>query len=79
LIPVVTVLGLQFGTFMGGAVLTEAIFGMPGIGRLLWHAVQARDYAVVQGTILVTTGVFVLINLVTDLCYGLLDPRIRFQ
>jgi len=79
LIPVVTVLGLQFGTFMGGAVLTEAIFGLPGIGRLLWNAVQARDYAVVQGTILVTTGVFVLINLLTDLCYGLLDPRIRYQ
>lgn len=79
LIPVVTVLGLQFGTFMGGAVLTEAIFGMPGIGRLLWNAVLARDYAVVQGTILVTTGVFVLINLLTDLCYGLLDPRIRYQ
>jgi peptide/nickel transport system permease protein len=79
LIPVVTVLGLQFGTFMGGAVLTEAIFGLPGIGRLLWNAVQARDYAVVQGTILVTAGVFVFINLLTDLCYGLLDPRIRFQ
>jgi peptide/nickel transport system permease protein len=79
LIPVMTVLGLQFGTFMGGAVLTEAIFGLPGIGRLLWNAVQARDYAVVQGTILVTTGVFVLINLLTDLCYGLLDPRIRYQ
>ncbi len=79
LIPVVTVLGLQFGTFMGGAVLTEAIFGLPGIGRLLWNAVQARDYAVVQGTILVTTGVFVFINLLTDLCYGLLDPRIRYQ
>jgi peptide/nickel transport system permease protein len=78
LIPVVTVLGLQFGTFMGGAVLTEAIFGLPGIGRLLWNAVQARDYAVVQGTILVTTGVFVFINLLTDLCYGLLDPRIRY-
>jgi peptide/nickel transport system permease protein len=79
LIPVVTVLGLQFGTFMGGAVLTEAIFAMPGVGRLLWNAVLARDYAVVQGTILVTTGVFVLINLLTDLCYGLLDPRIRYQ
>lgn len=79
LIPVVTVLGLQFGTFMGGAVLTEAIFGLPGIGRLLWNAVQARDYAVVQGTILVTAGVFVFINLLTDLCYGLLDPRIRYH
>jgi peptide/nickel transport system permease protein len=79
LIPVVTVLGLQFGAFMGGAVLTEAIFGLPGIGRLLWNAVQARDYAVVQGTILLTAGVFVLINLITDLCYGFLDPRIRYR
>jgi peptide/nickel transport system permease protein len=78
LIPVVTVLGLQFGAFMGGAVLT-AIFGLPGIGRLLWNAVQARDYAVVQGTILLTAGVFVLINLITDLCYGFLDPRIRYR
>jgi peptide/nickel transport system permease protein len=78
LVPVVTVLGLQFGTFMGGAVLTEAIFGMPGIGRLLWNSVLARDYAVVQATVLMTTVVFVLINLMTDLCYGLLDPRIRY-
>lgn len=78
LVPVVTVLGLQFGTFMGGAVLTEAIFGMPGIGRLLWNSVLSRDYTVVQATVLITTVIFVLINLVTDLCYGLLDPRIRY-
>jgi peptide/nickel transport system permease protein len=79
LIPVITVLGLQFGTFMGGAVLTEAIFGMPGMGRLLWNSVLARDYVVVQGTILLITLLFVLINLATDLSYGFLDPRIRYQ
>ncbi len=79
LIPVITVLGLQFGTFMGGAVLTEAIFGMPGMGRLLWNSVLTRDYAVVQGTILWTTFLFVIINLLTDLSYGFLDPRIRYQ
>lgn len=79
LIPVVTVLGLQFGTFMGGAVLTEAIFGMPGMGRLLWNSVLVRDYAVVQGTILWTTLLFVVINVLTDLSYGFLDPRIRYQ
>jgi len=78
LIPVVTVLGLQFGTFMGGAVLTEAIFGLPGVGRLLWNSVLARDYAVVQAMVLATTVAFVLINIATDLCYGLLDPRIRY-
>lgn len=79
LIPVVTVLGLQFGTFMGGAVLTEAIFGMPGMGRLLWNSVVVRDYTVVQGAILLTTLLFVLINLLTDLSYGFLDPRIHYQ
>jgi peptide/nickel transport system permease protein len=79
LIPVVTVLGLQFGAFMGGAVLTEAIFGMPGMGRLLWNSVLTRDYAVVQGTILWTSLLFVLVNLLTDLSYGFLDPRIHYQ
>jgi peptide/nickel transport system permease protein len=79
LIPVVTILGLQFGTFMGGAVLTEAIFGIPGVGRLLWNSVLARDYAVVQATILWIALLFVVINLLTDLSYALLDPRIRYQ
>jgi len=78
LVPVVTVLGMQFGAFMGGAVLTEAIFGLPGVGRLLWNSVLSRDYAVVQAAVLVSAVVFVLINLLTDLCYGLLDPRIRY-
>ncbi len=79
LIPVVTVLGLQFGAFMGGAVITEAIFDYPGMGRMLLYAILTRDYSVVQGTILFVVTAFVLINLVTDVIYAFLDPRIRYQ
>jgi peptide/nickel transport system permease protein len=79
LIPVVTVLGLQFGAFMGGAVITEAIFDYPGMGRMLLYAILTRDYSVVQGTILFVVTAFVLINLVTDVVYAFLDPRIRYQ
>lgn len=78
LIPVVTVVGLQFGAFMGGAVITEAIFDYPGLGRMLLQAILTRDYTVVQGTILFVVVAFVLINLLTDLVYALLDPRIRY-
>jgi peptide/nickel transport system permease protein len=79
LLPVVTVVGLQFGTFMGGAVITEAIFDYPGLGRMLLQAILTRDYTVVQGTILFVVVAFVVINLVTDLTYALLDPRIRYS
>jgi peptide/nickel transport system permease protein len=79
LIPVVTVLGLQFGAFMGGAVITEAIFDYPGLGRMLLQAILTRDYTVVQGTILFVVCAFVLINLLTDLAYAFLDPRIRYS
>ena len=79
LIPVVTVVGLQFGAFMGGAVITEAIFDYPGLGRMLLQAILTRDYTVVQGTILFVVVAFVVINLVTDLAYALLDPRIRYS
>jgi peptide/nickel transport system permease protein len=79
LIPVVTVVGLQFGAFMGGAVITEAIFDYPGLGRMLLQAILTRDYTVVQGTILFVVVAFVLINLATDLLYALLDPRIRYS
>ncbi|MGH7263780.1 MAG: ABC transporter permease [Candidatus Rokuibacteriota bacterium] len=79
LIPVVTVLGLQFGAFMGGAVITEAIFDYPGLGRMLLQAILTRDYTVVQGTILFVVAAFVVINLLTDLTYALLDPRIRYS
>jgi peptide/nickel transport system permease protein len=78
LIPVVTVVGLQFGAFMGGAVITEAIFDYPGLGRMLLQAILTRDYTVVQGTILFVVLAFVVINLLTDLVYALLDPRIRY-
>jgi len=79
LLPVVTVVGLQFGAFMGGAVITEAIFDYPGLGRMLLQAIITRDYTVVQGTILFVVVAFVVINLVTDLAYALLDPRIRYS
>jgi peptide/nickel transport system permease protein len=78
LIPVVTVVGLQFGAFMGGAVVTEAIFNYPGLGRLLFQAVVQRDYTVVQGTVLFVAAAFVVVNLLADLVYAYVDPRIRF-
>jgi peptide/nickel transport system permease protein len=77
LIPVVTVIGLQFGTLLGGAVLTETVFGIPGMGRLTVAAILNRDYAVVQGTILVGVFAVVVVNLAVDLTYAFLNPRIR--
>lgn len=79
LIPVVTVLGLQFGAFLGGAVVTESIFDWPGMGRLLLQAINTRDYPVLQGTVLFIVVTYVFINLLTDLTYGYLDPRIRYE
>jgi peptide/nickel transport system permease protein len=77
LIPVVTILGLQTGALMGGAVVTEQIFVVPGFGRLIVEAVFTRDYPLVQGVVLITATSYVLINLLVDLSYTLLDPRIR--
>jgi peptide/nickel transport system permease protein len=77
LIPVVTVLGLQFGTLIGGAVITEYVFALPGVGRLVVDAVFARDYPLVQGVVLLITVGFIVSNLVVDIVYGWLDPRIR--
>lgn len=79
LISVITVLGIQLGTFLSGAVVTEALFGWPGIGRMLMRSIQQRDYAVVQGTTLLILVVFLAINLLVDLTYAFLDPRIRYQ
>lgn len=79
LIPVVTVIGLQFGLILGGAVLTETIFNMPGLGRLLVEAVGRRDYPLIQGIILVTSLSFVLANLMVDVIYVIVDPRIRYE
>lgn len=77
LIPVVTVIGLQFGALLGGAVLTETVFAIPGMGRLSVSAILNRDYSVVQGTILVGVFAVVLVNLLVDLTYAFLNPRIR--
>ena len=79
LIPVVTVLGLQLGTLIGGAVITEYIFALPGIGRLVVDAVFARDYPLVQGVILLIALGFIVSNLFVDLLYGYIDPRIRLR
>ena len=79
LIPVVTVLGLQLGTLIGGAVITEYVFALPGVGRLVVDAVFARDYPLVQGVILLIAVGFILSNLLVDLLYGWIDPRIRYR
>jgi ABC-type dipeptide/oligopeptide/nickel transport system permease component len=79
LIPVVTVVGLQYGLLLGGAVVTETIFAWPGVGRLAITSILQRDYPVVQGCVLLVAALFVVINLVVDLLYGWLDPRIRFE
>jgi peptide/nickel transport system permease protein len=77
LIPVVTILALQFGTLLSGAVVTETVFAWPGIGRLAVQAIYTRDFPVVQVTVMVTAVVFVLINLLADVLYITIDPRIR--
>jgi peptide/nickel transport system permease protein len=77
LIPVVTILGLQTGALLGGAVVTEQIFVLPGFGRLIVEAVFTRDYPVVQGVVLITASAYVLVNLLVDLSYSVLNPRIR--
>ncbi len=79
LIPVVTVLGLQFGTLIGGAVITEYVFALPGVGRLVVDAVFARDYPLVQGVVLLIALGFIASNLLVDITYGWLDPRIRYS
>jgi peptide/nickel transport system permease protein len=79
LIPVVTILGLQFGNVLSGAVVVEVIFGRPGIGSYLVQAIQAKDIPVVQSIVLLIAVVYIVINLVVDLVYGFLDPRIRLS
>jgi peptide/nickel transport system permease protein len=77
-IPVLTVISLQFGALLGGAVLTETVFGWPGIGRLLVDSIGARDFAVVQGIVLVYAAIFILLNVIVDVLYVVVDPRIRY-
>jgi peptide/nickel transport system permease protein len=79
LIPVVTIVGLQFGAVLTGTIITETIFAWPGVGRLLIQAINFRDYPLVQGCILFISLTYVMMNLITDLTYGFLDPRIRYE
>lgn len=78
-VPVVTIIGLQFGVLLGGQVVTETVFSWPGIGRMIVDALNTRDLQIVQGGILILAVTFTLINLITDLVYALLDPRIRYS
>ncbi|OQY34783.1 MAG: peptide ABC transporter permease [Spirochaetaceae bacterium 4572_59] len=79
LLPVITVIGLQFGLLLAGAILTETIFAWPGIGKWIYQAIEARDYPAVQGGIIIISTTFVLINLVVDLLYSVINPKIRLQ
>lgn len=79
LLPVVTIIGLQFGTLLGGAILTETIFSWPGIGSWIYEGILNRDYPVVQGGVIFVALVFVIVNLIVDLSYALLDPRIQYR
>ena len=79
LIPIITILGLQFGTLLAGTIITETIFSWPGIGRLTVQAISSRDYPLLQGCILVIALSYVLVNLLTDVFYALIDPRVRLS
>ena len=77
MIPVITMIGLQVGALMGGAILTETIFSWPGVGKWLVDLIYRRDYPVLQGGVLLIAGLVMIVNLVVDLLYGVLNPRIR--
>jgi len=79
LIPIITAVGLQFGALLGGAVLTETVFGWPGMGQLLVESIFARDYSMVQGIVLIFSAFFILTNFLVDLSYVLIDPRIHYN
>ena len=79
MLPVVTIVGLQLGLLLGGAVLTETVFNLSGVGKSLFEAITARDYAVIQGFVIVIASGYVIVNLLVDISYGWLDPRIRYE
>jgi ABC-type dipeptide/oligopeptide/nickel transport system permease component len=79
LIPVITVVGLQLGRLLGGAILTETVFSWPGIGTLVVSAIVNRDYPIVQGVVFIVTVLFILVNLLVDILYAYIDPRIRYD
>jgi ABC-type dipeptide/oligopeptide/nickel transport system permease component len=78
LVPVVTILGLQVGSLLSGAVITETIFNWPGVGRLLISSILRRDFPMVQGGVILVAALFAVVNLATDLVYAVIDPRIRY-
>jgi len=78
-LPILTVIGQTFGSLVAGAVVTETIFNIPGIGQLIINSVERRDYAVIQGVVLFVTFIYVIINLIVDLLYGVVDPRVRLE
>ncbi|MDP9351482.1 MAG: ABC transporter permease [Chloroflexota bacterium] len=78
LLPVITVIGLQFGILLGGAVITETIFAWPGIGQIAYESIYRRDYAMIQAVVLYGAAVFVLVNLIVDILYAVVDPRVRY-
>ena len=77
-VPIVTVIGIGVALLIGGVVITETVFNIPGVGRLVVDAISKRDYPIIQGVILIFSGVYVLVNLLVDMSYTLLDPRIRY-
>ena len=79
LLPVITVIGIQFGLLLSGAILTETIFAWPGVGKWIYHSISARDFPAVQGGILFISFFFVMINLIVDLLYSVINPRIRLK
>ena len=79
LLPIITIIGLQFGFLLSGAILTETIFAWPGIGKWIYHAIESRDYPAVQGGIIIVSTTFVLINLLVDILYSIVNPKIRLS
>lgn len=79
LIPVITIFGLEFGTLLGGAIITETVFAWPGIGRMVILAIQQRDFPLVVGAVMVLAMIFVVLNLLVDILYGVIDPRVRYE
>jgi peptide/nickel transport system permease protein len=77
-VPIITVVGLTAALLVGGAIVTETVFGLPGIGNLVVSAVLRRDYPVIQGALIVVAGIYVLINLLIDIIYTFVDPRVRY-
>ncbi len=79
MLPVITIIGIQLGSLLAGAVLTETVFGLAGVGKAVTEGIQSRDYAVVQGFVLVIAVGYLVANLIVDISYAWLDPRIRLQ